>query len=286
VAFWKRLIPDLKVVICLRNLEEVHLSLKRRQGFSFPLAQSLWLNYYRSLLEAVPEERRIVTHYDTYFADSPGELRRLLSFLGMEAKSERIDEACATRSFGLRHHRCGLKGLLDSPVSAEALNCYMELCAEAGPIYQRVLAQDTTAETLSLADCVRSDSGYRQALQLVRLQGQVAGAARVQAQLEAQIREANQALKCAERLVAEKEENIKSLQERAAVLESSWMQKEDELTELRKCLAAREVRVLDLEARVSGKETELAAIRASRSWRLIHQVKRLRAKTLFMPKAA
>ena len=72
--FWMDLEPDLQFMICVRHPLEVALSLKRRNQNSYSLGSSLWEKYYATLVETVPRERRIVTHYDAFFADPAGEL--------------------------------------------------------------------------------------------------------------------------------------------------------------------------------------------------------------------
>ena len=76
-AYWLDLEPDLRFIICLRHPLEVALSLKRRNQNSYSLGLALWERYYSTVLDLVPAERRIVTHYDTFFIDPEGEMARL-----------------------------------------------------------------------------------------------------------------------------------------------------------------------------------------------------------------
>ena len=68
----------------MRHPLEVALSLKRRNQNSYSLGLALWERYYATVLDQVPAERRIVTHYDTFFVDPEGELARLCAFAGLE----------------------------------------------------------------------------------------------------------------------------------------------------------------------------------------------------------
>ena len=70
-AYWLDLQPDLRFIVCVRHPLEVALSLKRRNQNSYSLGLALWERYYRSVLDLVPADRRIVTHYDTFFVDAP-----------------------------------------------------------------------------------------------------------------------------------------------------------------------------------------------------------------------
>ena len=61
--------------MCLRHPLEVALSLKRRNQNSYSLGLALWERYYATVLAAVPADRRIVSHYDSFFVDPDAELR-------------------------------------------------------------------------------------------------------------------------------------------------------------------------------------------------------------------
>lgn len=110
-AFWLDLQPDLRFVVCVRHPLEVALSLKRRNQNSYSLGLMLWERYYSTLLDLVPADRRIVTHYDAYFVDADAELARLGEFTGLTPAPARV------RS-DLRHHSIGV-GLVDAGASEE-----------------------------------------------------------------------------------------------------------------------------------------------------------------------
>lgn len=123
-AYWRDLEPDLRFVICVRNPLEVALSLKRRNQNSYSLGLSLWEQYYVSVLDQVPEDRRIVTHFDRFFVDPEGETARLCAFAGLDAASPRVRA-------DLRHHTIGV-GLVEAGTSDALRALYHELCREAG----------------------------------------------------------------------------------------------------------------------------------------------------------
>ena len=56
IRFWLDLIPDLRVILCVRHPLEVALSLKRRNNTSYAHGLSLWHTYYETVLEEVDEE--------------------------------------------------------------------------------------------------------------------------------------------------------------------------------------------------------------------------------------
>ncbi|MGE5192534.1 MAG: sulfotransferase family protein, partial [Deltaproteobacteria bacterium] len=78
LPFWTRLLPQSRVVICLRNPLEVALSLRRRNYFSYSMGLALWRNYNERILESSDPALRIVTHYDAYLTNPRAEMRRVL----------------------------------------------------------------------------------------------------------------------------------------------------------------------------------------------------------------
>ena len=121
--FWMDLEPDLQFMICVRHPIEVALSLKRRNQNSYSLGLSLWEKYYATLVETVPRERRLVTHYDAFFADPAGELGRLCDFAGLDPAEPRVRA-------DLRHHDIDV-GLVDAGASPALVALYADLCREA-----------------------------------------------------------------------------------------------------------------------------------------------------------
>jgi hypothetical protein len=136
LPFWRRIVPDLRLVICLRNPLEVSHSIRVRGDLlGIPLFQ-LWLTYYRELLSAIPPQQRVVTHYQSYFQDPTAELQRVANVIGMEVPTDVINRACAHISADLRHHRIKTSELAAMNIPDEVLALYLKLCREAGPIYQ------------------------------------------------------------------------------------------------------------------------------------------------------
>jgi hypothetical protein len=137
LSFWRRLIPDLKVVVCVRNPLEVSRSLFLRGDFNDPSQYQLWLTYYRQLLAATRPEQRLVTHYRSYFQDPRAELTRVLNWLGLKVADEVVAGASRLVSSGLRHHHGGAAELFEADAPDELLGLYFNLCAEAGPVYRQ-----------------------------------------------------------------------------------------------------------------------------------------------------
>ena len=122
--YWLDLVPDLHFIVCVRDPLEVALSLKRRNQNSYSLGLSLWERYYATVLDQVPRERRIVTHYDTFFVDAAGEIARLCAFAGLTPTTPRVRD-------DLRHHTIDV-GLADAGASPSLRALYGKLCREAG----------------------------------------------------------------------------------------------------------------------------------------------------------
>ncbi len=132
LAFWQAITPDMKVVICLRNPLEVALSLAHRQAFSYALSLNLWTIYNRSVLAAVPPERRIISHYNAYFHHPEVELARVLAFLGVPVSETTLAQCRASVATDLRHHGLTMQDLLHAQIAPDVLNLYSQMCGEAG----------------------------------------------------------------------------------------------------------------------------------------------------------
>lgn len=131
IPFWKSLLPDLKVVVCLRNPIEVVDSLQKHTGSTTAFTYNLWIRYYQRILEDVPEECRIITHYDSYFIDAGNELERLLTWLGWEVTTKQTEPALRFVSSKLRNHTLVTTDSLEVRVPMEVVEIYETLCSEA-----------------------------------------------------------------------------------------------------------------------------------------------------------
>lgn len=131
VQFWESLLPGLRVIVCVRNPLQVAASLQRRNNLSFAASCRLWLRYYRNLLDAVPEQNRLVILYEKFLVDPEGEIRRLAGRLGLKTGET---AATAVRSLVnplLQHHKASLDELLASGCDPQVIGLYRSLLAEA-----------------------------------------------------------------------------------------------------------------------------------------------------------
>ena len=117
LGFWRELIPDLRVVICLRNPAEVAMSLRRRGLSSLQFGFALWRQYNKRILRDTTPAARMVTHYEAFFLRPEEELRRVIEFAGLETTGTEVEECVATITAGLRHHRSGSPGSEAPPAS-------------------------------------------------------------------------------------------------------------------------------------------------------------------------
>jgi len=145
LPFWRRHLPDPKVVICVRNPLEVALSLRRRNILSYALSMILWTVYNERLLRTTRPDQRLITHYDAYAHEPREEVRRLLEFAGLTPSEDVVERACSAASADLRHHRLGGQQLVDAEVSPAVLDLYAKLCGEAGWSEQSLVRASTVA---------------------------------------------------------------------------------------------------------------------------------------------
>jgi hypothetical protein len=105
LPFWLPLLPNVRIVLCVREPLAVAASLAARDGLETRKALELWHAYNSSLLRAVPRSSVTVTAYERYFEDSEHEIRRLVTRLGLGASAREIATAAATVRGDLRRQR-------------------------------------------------------------------------------------------------------------------------------------------------------------------------------------
>lgn len=141
LEFWLAHIPDLKVILCLRNPLEVADSLstgKLMRDMERTAALDLWDVYHRAILAQDIESRLIVTHYDSYLYDPDAELRRILAALDVQASNAQIEDALDTIRPDSKHQRVPDAFVGDGPVAAGIHGTYEMLCLRAGEVFGRL----------------------------------------------------------------------------------------------------------------------------------------------------
>jgi len=107
LPFWQELIPNLKVVICLRHPAACAQSLHARSPkVSVDEGIKVWYVYNRLLVDTVPKENRIVVSYDHFFVCPLGNLNDLCVRTGLwpGVTLERMDRILEEVDPQLMHH--------------------------------------------------------------------------------------------------------------------------------------------------------------------------------------
>jgi hypothetical protein len=135
LPFWRSVVPDLRVVVCVRNPLEIARSFARR-GYSSPrFSLELWAAYTDALLAAVELEDCVVTHYDSYFHNPESELRRVVAALQIDASESvlrRAREHAVVPHLRRSHLRADDPRDLPPGVAAR----YERLTGESGPVFE------------------------------------------------------------------------------------------------------------------------------------------------------
>ncbi len=129
LPFWQQLLPNLKILIVVRNPLEVAHSMRERNGTSYSLGLRLWEIYNRRLIEAATGKERLVTHYDSFFQEPELELRRIADFIGLP--DAQVVSAAALVKKRRRHTHFTLEHLIDARVAPGVIELYRALIGEA-----------------------------------------------------------------------------------------------------------------------------------------------------------
>jgi GT2 family glycosyltransferase len=250
LPFWQLLLPDLRVLICLRHPLEVARSLQRRGHSSPAFGFTLWEAYYLRLLAVAPAERRLVTHYDTFFRTPAVEMRRILTWLKMPVPVDLEARISQTLAPALRHHAAGSHAQTTDSLPPTVAALYALLCDEAGYSHGRQPGMATTAAAGGTSD--RQDWW--------------AASATAQAQVRAQVWQQHTQL--LEQRVADRDEMIVSLRVEAAdrdemivSLRSEAANRQQALESLRAEAGAKGQAIHSLEAELAGRDATIEALR-------------------------
>lgn len=107
MSCWRRAVPGLHTVACLRNPVSTALHLRDRRGHSLRFGLNLWHAYNQEVLAAVNEGACLVTHFDAWIIDAEAELARVLAWLGWDVAASQREAALALVDKNLRHHAPG-----------------------------------------------------------------------------------------------------------------------------------------------------------------------------------
>jgi hypothetical protein len=154
LPFWQRLIPDLKVVVCIRNPLEVAQSLSHRNQFSEIFSLKLWQIYNQRLISSSEVEHRLITHYITPFFNPVQELSRILEGLDINVDAGAIQNACHTTLSSLRHSSATFRSLVKEGVPLDSINLYTEMCLQAGEFFWDIIKSDIKSSSSDGLDLI------------------------------------------------------------------------------------------------------------------------------------
>lgn len=168
--------PAGRVIVCLDNPLVTARSRAAGEGMSVRDALGEWESRHRELRARTLPHRRLVVHYDSLQHDAQAEVRRLATWLGVRVSMELLAAAAAEDLRRPRTHRAPPEELIASGTSESLIGLYLDLCAEAGPVYHRALAAELSRERVGVLGPTQRD-GLRLELGVAELM------ARLQAEL-------------------------------------------------------------------------------------------------------
>jgi hypothetical protein len=173
LPFWYSLVPDMRVVVCVRSPLEVFHSLRKRRSTSLGYAFHLWRIYHRVLLEALDDRTTVFTHFEAYASDPGAELKRVTSALGLKANRKRTNKAAGAYRDELRRERSKTLDLFEGDVPDDVLELYWRVSARCGPIYHLRLRDELGPSKLELLAATHPAAEH---LRLIALEARVAAA--------------------------------------------------------------------------------------------------------------
>lgn len=143
LPFWQALIPNLKILVVIRNPLDISRSLSQRGYSSVQFHARLINTYFENIIAHTEDHSQVlVTHYDVFFQDPENELQRITQFLELGTNLEEINKACEFIDKNLKHNSQSLIDLVYSKMSWELIENYLFLCQQAGPYYDLLFADE------------------------------------------------------------------------------------------------------------------------------------------------
>lgn len=138
LPFWQQLIPNLKIIVCLRNPLEVAQSLSNRDNFPRSFSFDLWNTYNERLLHNTSAENRLITPYNAYFINPQSELQRILEFIDLLPEKNAVRTACSATTSSLRHNYTTFENLIAAGAPLKVINLYIEMSKQAQTPYWNI----------------------------------------------------------------------------------------------------------------------------------------------------
>lgn len=283
LPFWRKHLPNLCFVLCVRNPLDVASSLSRRENFPTAKGIHLWSLYTAAALLHTKGAARTITLYESYFEDWRTELSRVTQFLGLP-KSQLRQSKKQIESFiqqELWHHRSHeyavLKALSVDP-ACKALYTALLQSVRNENVHSSVSGVNSETQLDVLSEVVWRDLGREK--ELGRLANELQRTQ--ETSQEQSIRISQSETQVAElttnrnHLQAELEQQHQEIERLADELEQKGKDLLEELTtssELRGTLQELTAAANDLVAKIEN-------IEGSRSWKLVQGYWKWKARWL------
>lgn len=112
LPFWRRLVPGLRFVVCMRNPLEVARSLLHRDGIPVQRGAWLWEYYVTAALRGTEGASRCIAYFDDFFKTPRHAARRVVEFCGLPWPEDAKPVEAAIR-LDLYQQRFGLEQLFE-----------------------------------------------------------------------------------------------------------------------------------------------------------------------------
>ena len=252
LPFWRELFPDLRVVVCVRDPQEVANFLEARGSISLTEGLTLWRSYYSASAELADDER-IVTDYSSFYSAPRAQVERLAEGLGLNASRVEIDRAVASlTASGGPAEMAGEDSELP-PDIRDLFETLLEAAASSPSRAKARTAARVAVEEQGSADDLREAVAAQRVeldhlrLELARRRGQVEalkGQLDVQAMMDAELRDVIHGV------------------------EEQLLERDAEIASLRADLMRRLDAEDCLQRAVDALEDKVAAVETTRLWRL------------------
>jgi glycosyltransferase involved in cell wall biosynthesis len=286
LPFWKKLLPSMKFVICLRNPIDVARSLEERDRLPFEKSIELWFRYTTAAIEQTAGEPRLFVFYEDYFDNWRRELRRLANFVGVPTMADDQDVLLAAEKFidrELWHHRTSLLDIVDNnklffPAKALYISLRALIRIQLGTPYGNHLIDAMLDDIISSLSQYTKESQHNQEVLLTLLKQQQAQISQLQeviAQRERALQEwqershAQQAqISQLQEVIAQRERALQEWQERSHAQQAQISQLQEVIAQRERALQEWQERSHAQQAQISQLQADLQRLWNSKSWRL------------------
>ncbi|MCX6082401.1 MAG: glycosyltransferase [Chloroflexi bacterium] len=278
--FWKKIIPSIKMVVCVRNPDEVANSLIKRNIFSPASAFNLWFEYNQRILRNSEPKNRIITHYDSYFKDPYSEITRVLKFLNIDVPENVLLNSISAVTIPLRHNQSSLLDLISSAPS-KVIDLYEEMCTQSESLSQ-ILSDAQTEVQPSMNNYFREDDRSKEIIRLMsveflRNKQIIIEKEQIVLVLSSQLAEKEQILQVLSSQVAEKEQIAQELSTQMAEKEQIVQVLSSQVAEKEHIVQALSTQMAEKEHIVQALSTQMAEIANSKTWKIALLFRRIRA---------